>query len=142
MCEKLSVVVPVYNSEKYLHQCIDSILQQTYKNIEVILVDDGSEDASGRICDDYAVKDSRVLVTHKKNEGLIKARLNGTEKASGSCITFVDGDDWIEPHTYEQMMECMGDSDIIIAGIYRYYSDAKIKEDLHHSIKGFIAFDN
>ena len=84
MCEKLSVVVPVYNSEKYLHQCIDSILQQTYKNIEVILVDDGSEDASGRICDDYAVKDSRVLVTHKKNEGLIKARLNGTEKASGS----------------------------------------------------------
>ena len=137
MCEKLSVVVPVYNSEKYLHQCIDSILQQTYKNIEVILVDDGSEDASGRICDDYAVKDSRVLVIHKKNEGLIKARLSGTEKASGSCITFVDGDDWIEPHTYEQMMECMGDSDIIIAGIYRYYSDAKIKEDLPMLKEGY-----
>lgn len=130
MCEKLSVVVPVYNSEKYLHQCIDSILQQTYKNIEVILVDDGSEDASGRICDAYAEQDSRVFVIHKKNEGLIKARLTGVEKASGACITFVDGDDWIELQTYEQMMECLGSSDVVIAGVYRYYSEKNIKEDL------------
>lgn len=129
MSQKLSVVVPVYNSEKYLRQCIDSILNQTYLNVELILVDDGSIDESGRICDSYAKQDKRVIVIHKENEGPIKARFSGAEKASGEYITFVDGDDWIELDTYEQMMKYTGNYDIVIAGIYRYYEEGHIKVD-------------
>ena len=107
MTSQLSVVVPIYNSDKYLCQCIDSILNQTYSEIEIILVDDGSTDTSPEICDAYAEKDKRIKVIHKKNEGLIKARLSGAKEAVGDCITFVDGDDWIAPDTYEQMLRCM-----------------------------------
>lgn len=103
----ISVIVPVYNVEKYLARCVDSILAQSYENLEVILVNDGSKDTSGRICDAYAGKDSRIRVIHKENGGLSSARNAGIDAASGDYITFVDSDDWIEIQSYEWMMETM-----------------------------------
>lgn len=97
----ISIIVPVYNVEKYLNKCIESIINQTYRNLEIILVDDGSPDKCPEICDSYAQKDSRIKVIHKKNEGLINARKSGLEIAQGEYIGFVDGDDWIEPEMYE-----------------------------------------
>jgi glycosyltransferase involved in cell wall biosynthesis len=101
---KLSVIVPVYKVEQYIHRCIDSILNQTYKNLEVILVDDGSPDNCGKICDAYASKDSRVSVIHQQNMGLSMARNNGMKIASGDYICFVDSDDFIELKMYEHMV--------------------------------------
>lgn len=91
--ELISVVVPIYNVEKYLKRCIDSIIQQTYKNLEIILVDDGSPDNCGKICDDYAKTDKRIKVIHKKNGGLSDARNVGIKNATGKYITFIDSDD-------------------------------------------------
>lgn len=99
----ISVIVPVYNVESYLHRCVDSILAQTYPNIEVVLVDDGSPDRCGEICDDYARKDSRVIVVHRKNGGLSAARNSGLEVCHGEYIGFVDSDDFIHPEMYEQL---------------------------------------
>lgn len=102
--KRISVIVPVYNVEPYLPRCVDSILAQTYPNLEVILVDDGSRDGSGRICDAYAAKDSRVRVIHKSNGGLSSARNAGIEAADGEYLSFVDSDDWIEADTYGPML--------------------------------------
>lgn len=99
----VSVIVAVYNIEEYLPRCLESILAQTYKNLEIILVDDGSADHSGSICDAYAKKDERITVIHKKNGGLSDARNAGLEEASGDYIGFVDGDDWIEEDMYRAM---------------------------------------
>lgn len=129
MRRKLSVVVPIYNSGKYLCQCVDSILNQTYLNTEIILVDDGSTDLSGSVCDLYAKKDDRIRVIHKENEGLIKARLSGARQADGEYITFVDGDDWIAPDTYEQMIKHTDGHDIVMAGVYRYFAADRIQAD-------------
>lgn len=93
--EKISVIVPVYNVEKYLSKCVDSIINQTYHNLEIILVDDGSPDRCGEICDEYATKDNRIKVIHKKNGGLSDARNAGIEVAEGGYIAFVDSDDYI-----------------------------------------------
>ena len=101
MNDLISVIVPVYNVEKYLKRCIDSILNQTYKNLEIILVDDGSPDDCGKICDDYAQKDSRVKVIHQENAGLSMARNAGLDIAKGEFIAFVDSDDYIHPQMYE-----------------------------------------
>ena len=103
--KKVSIIVPVYRAEKVLRRCLDSILNQTYKNIELILIDDGSPDISGKICDDYADKDSRVVVIHKKNAGVAAARNSGLDIATGEYCTFVDSDDYIEPFMYEHMMK-------------------------------------
>lgn len=100
----ISVIVPVYKVEKYLSQCVDSILNQTYRNLELILVDDGSPDGCGKLCDAYAEKDGRVRVVHKKNGGLSDARNAGINAASGDYLSFIDGDDWIEPDTYAAML--------------------------------------
>lgn len=93
----ISIVIPVYNIEKYLSECIESVLQQGDKDIEIILVDDGSTDSSGKICDEYSFKDSRIRVVHKENGGLVKARLTGVEQAKGDYIISLDGDDVIYP---------------------------------------------
>ncbi|MBY5005624.1 glycosyltransferase [Streptococcus suis] len=94
--ELVSVIVPVYNVEKYLSQCLDSIIHQTYKNLEIILVNDGSTDGSGKICDDYAAKDGRIKVIHKENGGLSDARNKGLDLMTGQFVTFVDSDDYLE----------------------------------------------
>ena len=102
MSKKVSVIIPVYNVEKYLRRCVDSVLAQTYKNLEVILVDDGSPDGCPQICDEYATRDSRVTALHKKNGGLSSARNAALDcPLTGDYVTFVDSDDWIAPDTYE-----------------------------------------
>lgn len=101
---KITVIVSIYNLEDYLKNCIDSIVNQTYKNLEIILVDDGSLDSSGVICDEYAKKDQRIIVIHKDNGGPLSARKAGVEKASGNYISFVDGDDWIDFETYKTIL--------------------------------------
>ena len=103
----LSVIVPVYNVEKFLARCVDSVLVQTYSNLEVILVDDGAKDASGAICDAYAANDPRVTVIHKENGGLSSARNAGLDAAKGEYIAFVDSDDWLTPDAYEHLMALM-----------------------------------
>ncbi|MBD9201991.1 MAG: glycosyltransferase family 2 protein [Eubacterium ventriosum] len=98
---KFSVVVPIYNVEKYLNKCVESILDQTYKDFELILVDDGSPDHCPEICDEYAERDARVRVIHKENEGLVAARNTGIKEAKGEYICYVDGDDWIANNLLE-----------------------------------------
>lgn len=100
----ISIIVPIYNVATYLSACIESILQQTVEDLQIILVDDGSTDKSGSICDEYATKDVRVEVIHKKNEGLSAARNAGLQKAKGEYITFVDGDDYIHPQALEVLL--------------------------------------
>lgn len=122
---KISVIVPVYKSEKYIERCIDSILNQTYKNIELILVDDGSPDNSSEICDRYAEIDSRVLVIHKENGGVSTARNAGLDAATGDYITFVDSDDYIEPVMYENMLAkaLEHDSDVVLCDCVKEYGE-------------------
>ncbi|WP_209122916.1 glycosyltransferase family 2 protein [Alkalihalobacillus sp. BA299] len=100
---KISIIVPVYKVEKYLHKCIDSILNQSYPNLEIILVNDGSPDNCGSICDEYAEQDQRVKVIHKENGGLSSARNSGLDLATGEYIGFVDSDDYIEKDMYEEL---------------------------------------
>lgn len=117
---RLSIIVPVYKVEKYIHKCVDSILNQTFTDFELILVDDGSPDNCGRICDEYAEKDSRVRVIHKKNGGLSDARNYGIDAAQGEIIGFVDSDDDIDLNMYKSMIEYMDkhDLDIVCADTY------------------------
>jgi len=104
---KVSVIVPVYNKKEYLEQCADSVLNQTCKELELLLVDDESTDGSGEICDRYALQDSRVKVIHKKNGGPTAACAAGMEKAAGRYYMFVDSDDYLEPETIERMAACL-----------------------------------
>ena len=101
----VSVIIPVYNIAKYLLQCLESIVHQSYKNIEIIVIDDGSSDGSGRLCDEFAARDNRISVLHTKNNGLAAARNLGILNAHGSFVFFVDGDDWIELHTLAVLLE-------------------------------------
>ena len=101
--ELVSIVVPVYKVEKYINQCVESLLRQTYSNIEIILVDDGSPDNCPRLCDDFKVIDSRVVVIHKKNGGLSSARNEGIKRANGKFITFVDSDDYVSEQFIERL---------------------------------------
>lgn len=101
---ELSIIVPVYKVEKYLPKCIDSILAQTFRDFELILIDDGSPDNCGAICDDYAARDSRIKVIHQENAGVSAARNAGLDIATGTYLGFVDSDDWIEPEMYETMI--------------------------------------
>ena len=111
----ISIIVPVYKVEKYLKRCIDSICAQTYQNIEIILVDDGSPDNCGLICDEYARKDDRVVVIHKENGGLSDARNAGIDRAKGDFIGFVDSDDYIQKDMYEYLIGLIVDYDADIA---------------------------
>lgn len=132
--EKLiSVVVPIYNVEKYLRECVDSILAQTHKNLEIILVDDGSPDNCPKICDEYAAKDSRVKVIHKENGGLGAAYNTGIAAANGDYLGLVESDDWIEPDMYERLLESAlkFDSDVVKANFFRYDSYANPKDKVH-----------
>ena len=120
----ISIIVPIYNVEKYLHRCIDSILGQTYQDFEVILVDDGSPDGCGAICDAYAAKDARISVIHQKNAGVSAARNAGLACARGELVGFVDPDDFIEPNMYREMLDAINatDSALAICG-YNYVGE-------------------
>ena len=150
--ELISVIVPVYNVERYLKKCLDSIINQTYKDIEIILIDDGSTDKSGNICDLYALKDNRIKVIHKVNGGLSSARNTGLEVATGKLIGFVDSDDYIKAEMYEKLKENMDTykSDIAFCTFYkknRYNSKInnnipKYKEGLYKDKDKFINLKN
>lgn len=121
--ELVSVVVPVYGSEQFVAPCVQSILEQTYPHLEIILVDDGSPDRSGEICDTFARKDRRIRVIHQENTGLVGARKAGVEIATGEYLSFVDGDDWIGPQYLECMHELMASTsaDLVISGHVREF---------------------
>ncbi len=121
----ISIIVPVYNVEKYLKKCIDSILNQSFQNFELILVDDGSTDSSGEICDEYALKDRRVLVIHKENGGLSSARNEGIKASSAEYVGFVDSDDYISFSMYEFLYNNLieNNADISICGLYNCYEN-------------------
>lgn len=128
----LSVIIPVYNVEAYLRQCMDSVLAQTLAEMQIILVDDGSTDHSGHICDEYAGKDPRVCVLHKKNGGLMSAWKHGLTHATGEWIGFVDSDDWVEADMFETMLR-QGEStgaDLVMAALIREYDDRSEKEKI------------
>ncbi len=121
-----SVIVPIYKVEKYLPKCLDSILKQTYKNFELLLIDDGSPDKCPKICDAYAKKDKRIKVIHKKNAGLVAARNTGIENSQGNYICYVDGDDWILPDLLEEVnkiIEKYKDIDMICYKARRVFTD-------------------
>lgn len=124
----ISVIVPVYNVEKYICRCVDSILMQTCTEYELILVDDGSPDRSGEICEEYARKDSRIIVIHKENGGLSSARNAGIDKARGEYLCFVDGDDVIHPDTLKILLRALknNDADIAIGNFGRFYDDTEL----------------
>ena len=123
---KISIIVPVYNVEKYLPRCLDSIIGQTFKDWECLVIDDGSTDTSGTICDEYARKDNRVKVFHKKNGGLTSARNHGLERAHGDWIMHVDGDDWIELDSIEQMLSTAESSDAdVVIGDFKFRDGKK-----------------
>ncbi len=105
--DKISVIIPVYNVEKYLDRCIESVVNQTYKNLEIILVDDGSLDNCPQICDEWAKKDDRIIVVHKKNGGLSDARNAGMQRATGKYCAFLDSDDYIDKKMYEKLYETL-----------------------------------
>lgn len=121
MSDLISVIVPVYNMEQYLERCVNSIRCQTYQKLEIILVDDGSTDASAGLCDQYAQEDSRIKVVHKVNGGLSDARNAGLAIATGSYIGYVDSDDWIEPNMYQRMYEACVENQAQVA-VCRYAS--------------------
>ena len=118
--EFISIIVPIYNSEQYLEKCINSIVNQTYKKLEIILVDDGSTDSSGKICDEYAQNDNRIRVIHKKNGGLQEARSVGITAAKGVFIGFVDSDDWVDADMYESLYRSIGLADLATSGLWHY----------------------
>lgn len=135
MQELISVIVPIFGIERYVGQCIESILNQTYRNLEIILVDDGSTDRCPEICDLYAGKDDRIKVIHKENGGLVSARKAGVEAANGDFVGYVDGDDWIEPTYYENMLNEILDAnaDMAVAGFSRDLFDNATK--IYNNIK-------
>lgn len=126
----ISVIVPIYNVEKYLARCVDSIVNQTYKNLEIILVDDGSPDRCPQMCDDYAEKDSRIKVVHKKNGGLSDARNAGMAVATGKYISFIDSDDYVSDDFFECLLDVMNkeNSDIAECSVVKFYEDNRFDE--------------
>ena len=126
----ISIIIPVFNAEAFLHQCIDSVLTQTFTDYELILVDDGSKDGSGEICESYAHMDCRVLVIHQKNAGISAARNTGLEHAAGMFVLFMDDDDLIRTDCLERLfqLQTRTDADIVIGGRKKFFS-AEIVED-------------
>ena len=126
----ISVIVPIYKVENYLNRCVESIVHQTYHNLEIILVDDGSPDSCPRLCDEWAKKDSRVKVIHKKNGGLSDARNAGMQVATGEYISFIDSDDDIALDFFESLLSVMlkEDSDIAECSVVKFYEDGRMEE--------------
>ncbi len=125
---KVSIIIPIYNSEKYLKSCLDSVINQSHQNLDIILVDDGSPDNSGEIADKYAKKDSRIKVIHQKNAGLSGARNAGLKKATGDYVTFVDADDVIEPYMVQHLLDALTStkSNIAACSFKEIYPNGKV----------------
>jgi len=135
MSPLISVIVPIYNVEKYLNRCVDSLINQTYNRLEIILVDDGSPDNCPAICDNYEKKDSRIRVIHKKNGGLSDARNAGMRVAAGEYIGFIDSDDYVSADFFETLLNTMlkENSDIVECSVVKFYEDNKFdnyKDDM------------
>ena len=126
--KKISIIIPVYNTEKYLKQCIESVINQSYQNMEIILVDDGSTDSSGDICERFEKEDTRIIVFHQNNKGLSAARNKGLKHAKGEYILFLDSDDYISKNMLEKLCNCLEDtkSDMAMCGIQ--YIDSEGRE--------------
>lgn len=137
---RLSIIVPVYNVERYLPKCIESILAQTFQNYELILINDGSTDNGGSICDEYAERDNRIRVIHQTNSGLSVVRNIGLENAIGEYVAFVDSDDWIEPDTYESVFDFLISNDlkIVCFDFYVEHTNRKYCRPLYDSEKLFM----
>ena len=125
MGEKISVIVPVYNVEQYLERCVDSIINQTYTNLEIILVNDGSTDNSGKLCDELAKKDERIRVIHKENGGLSDARNRGIDESESDLVGFIDSDDYIDSDMYEVLLKNLNDTDadLSMCALYDVYNN-------------------
>ena len=125
MGEKISVIVPVYNVEQYLERCVNSIINQTYTNLEIILVNDGSTDNSGKLCDELAKKDERIRVIHKENGGLSDARNRGIDEAESDLVGFIDSDDYIDSDMYEVLLKNLNntDADLSMCALYDVYNN-------------------
>ena len=132
----ISVIVPVYNVEPYLKKCLDSIIGQSYKDLEILIIDDGSTDYSGNICDEYEELDDRIRVFHTENKGLSCARNLGLDEAKGEWIGFVDSDDWIEPNMYEALLNKAEETgaDVVECGFYRDYPMKPIKQTVNEKV--------
>ena len=141
--ELISIIIPVYKVEKYLEKCINSIIGQTYTNLQIILVDDGSPDNSGKICDKYAKEDSRIEVIHKSNGGLSEARNSGIERAKGKYIGFVDSDDYIKEDMYEVLYNLITkfQADVSICNLYDVIDDEKNIRNINEGIKEYNRID-
>lgn len=113
--KRISIIVPIYGVENYLNECIQSIVKQTYSDIEILLVDDGSPDQCGRICDEWAAKDKRIIVIHKENGGLSQTRNTALKRISGNYVVFIDSDDWVAPDYVEKLLKTIQDSDVKVA---------------------------
>lgn len=135
----ISVIVPVYNVAAYLDRSVKSLLEQTYQDLQIILVDDGSTDESGALCDAYGEKDPRIQVIHKVNEGLAETRNAGIQVAEGEFITFMDSDDWLEPDTYEKIVKILEvhDPDVLQFGLQKVCDGKKIKDCMPMQKEGF-----
>jgi len=125
---ELSIIIPVYKVEPYLRKCLDSVVNQTCRDLEIILVDDGSPDNCGAICDEYAARDDRIKVIHQENKGLSAARNAGLKIAAGKYLGFVDSDDWIEAEMFEVLLRALQETgaDISVCGRYEEYKDHKV----------------
>jgi glycosyltransferase involved in cell wall biosynthesis len=134
----VSVVVPIYKVEKYIHRCIDSILQQSYPHLDIILVNDGSPDRCGDIVEEYARQDSRIKINHKENGGLSDARNAGMKMAIGENTIFVDSDDWLEPTMIEELLHCSHEhqADIVQSAFYYAYDDKLLFDSKNYSDDG------
>lgn len=144
----LSVIVPVYKVEPYLRCCVDSIRNQTYKNLQIILVDDGSPDNCGKICDEYAELDARIIVVHQGNRGLSGARNNGLRFAEGEYVAFVDSDDWLYPEMYQTLIDMIENNNLDMARCSATWTNGKEEKpilpekDANQLITGKAVFDH
>ena len=132
MIQLISVVIPAYNAEKVLPRCLDSVLSQTYHNIEVIVINDGSFDNTGGVADEYAKTDSRVCVIHQQNRGVSVARNNGLSRVKGTWVTFVDSDDYLAPQYLESLISA-GDADLIVGG-YKTVGCNEVREAAYSAV--------
>ena len=137
MTPDVSILIPVYNEEVYLPRCLDSIVGQTLQSWELLLVDDGSTDRSGSICDSYAARDSRIRVIHQENAGISAARNAGLAAAAGKYIGFVDSDDWIAPEMFQRLLTIAGETDcpLVMCDARTVYADGRSEPDTITQLK-------